>query len=168
MCPPVRETVDDAGSSGKTDTGPDIVQALTVPIGRKSVRVEPLPVVTYRDVDPFFPVNKEDRDRRGFRMFDTVLDTLLQDAEEDQFLLGLDLPHLSFHADLRPDNTHLIDTLHFLQEGIMDRDGPDPVAVQALRQVPEIGHRLPDIFLDGLQQLMPDRLQCCSLPALVD
>ena len=150
LCSAWNDAFDDGAAARQPHPGPDIAEAQPAATLHDGFGVEPLPIIPDGYLYTLIVVIQKDGDAGRFRMPDTILEAFLDGAEQYQFFPGLDLPDIPRHCHLGPDKSGLIDPFHFLCQRLLQTIGLDPVAAKTARQVPEIGHGLPDIVTDIL------------------
>src|SRR6185312_8125692 len=94
-----------------------------------------------------------------------VLKTFLYNPEHDKLALRLNIavnPICVYGYANQPGAVNAVSLLH---DGLMKTAAPQPLAVETAAEIPQIAHRLPDIFLDGLEQI---RLMLVCLQDYID
>lgn len=144
---------DGAAAPGKGHPRFNIAKPQAGILPERRFYVEAPAIVPDGHLQPFGEIAEANIHCGSLRMFYNVLQALLDDPEQDQFLLLIHVPLLAFHLDLRQDNPCLIEPFRLAADGRMNAEGAQPVTAQASGHIPEIVHGLAYIFFYFVQHI---------------
>jgi len=144
--------VDDAGAAGEAGAVADVFEAEAGVEGGRVFGVEAATVVADADAELFGVPGEADVDVCGRGVFKAILETLLDDAEEDELFFFLYLLFAAFGGDRDGEAAGLADAGDFFVDGFADAEVADVAGVEALGETAEILQCARDVGADFLYE----------------
>ena len=150
--------IDAAGPAGEAGTVADILEAEAAGEGGGTFGVEALPVIADPDAELFGVPGEADVDIGGRGVFEAILETFLDNTEQDQLFFLLYLFFFPFGGDGDFEAAGLADALHFFIDRFADAEMADMAGVEAFGETAEILQCAGDIEVDILDEAVIDRV----------